>query len=97
MTTSRSPLHKIKAQADRIAKGLKDLERGELPPIGDPTGKLAAAKQRDSIKFGVVMDDKVITIEMPWATIRATSEAAISEYIVNYMRANSRANISGTP
>jgi hypothetical protein len=32
------------------------------------------------------MDDKIITIDMPWTTIRATSEAALSEYILKQMR-----------
>jgi hypothetical protein len=32
------------------------------------------------------MDDKVITIDLPWATIRATSEVGLAEYILNQMR-----------
>jgi hypothetical protein len=42
--------------------------------------------EKDAVTFGVVMDDKIIKIEMEWATIRATSEAGISEYILNQMR-----------
>lgn len=34
----------------------------------------------------MVMDDKVLEVEMSWATIKATSEAGISEYIVRQMR-----------
>ena len=37
-------------------------------------------------KIGIVMNDKVVTIEMPWATIRITSEAGLSEYVVRQMR-----------
>lgn len=38
------------------------------------------------MKFGVVMDDKVITLEIAWDTIRATSEAGLAEYIMKQMR-----------
>lgn len=85
MTTSGSPLPKIKAQADATAARLKAIERG-APVANDPAGKIDAARQRGFIKFGIVMDDKVITVEMPWATIRDLTEAGISEYIVELMR-----------
>lgn len=85
MTTSRSPLRRLKAQADEIAARLKALERGEMN-APDLAGKVAAARTRESITFGVVMDDKVLKVDMPWATIRAMSEAGISEYILKYMR-----------
>lgn len=88
MTTSRSPLRVLKAQADRIAKMLKQAERGELV---DPTGKVAAALERETFKTVVVMDDKVLTIELPWSTIRETSEAGISEFILKQMREDRRA------
>jgi hypothetical protein len=52
----------------------------------DPAGKIAAALKRDSIKFGIVMDDKIITVDMPWSTVRETDEAGISEWIVEHMR-----------
>jgi hypothetical protein len=32
------------------------------------------------------MDDKVLSIEMSWATIRATSEVGIAEFILKHMR-----------
>lgn len=85
MTTSKSPIRKIKAQADNMARILKAIERGERV-ADDPTGKIAAALARGLVKFGIVMDDKIITVEMPTSTIHETSEAGISEYIVNYMR-----------
>jgi len=75
----------LKAQADNIAKTIKAIERGENP-VEDRGGKLAAARNRDSVKFGVVMDDKVLTIDMLWATIRETSEVGIAEYILKHMR-----------
>ena len=89
MTTSNSPIRILKAQADNIAKIVKAVERGENP-IEDRGGKIAAARNRDSVKFGVVMDDKVIMVDMPWATIREMSEVGISEYILKYMRDNNR-------
>lgn len=85
MTTAHSPLRVLKAQADNIAKIVKAVERGENP-IEDRGGKIAAARNRKSVKFGVVMDDKVLSIEMPWTTIRDTSEVGIAEYILNHMR-----------
>lgn len=85
MTTAQSPLRVLKAQADQIAKTVKAISRGENP-IEDRGGKLAAARNRDSVVFGVVMDDKVLKIDMPWQTIRETSEVGISECILKHMR-----------
>lgn len=85
MTTSRSPLRVLKQQSDRIAMALKQAERGEAI-AHDPGGKIVAARSRPSVKFGVVMDDKVLTIDMPWSTIRETSERGISEYLLKQMR-----------
>lgn len=86
MTTARSPLRALKAQADKMAAALKATERGEATFGDDVGGKIAASRARGSITFGVVMDDKVLKIEMSWATIRETSEAGISEYILKQMR-----------
>jgi hypothetical protein len=85
VSTSQSPAWKLKAEADKMARMLKSAELGEKLPH-DPGGKMAAARKRDAIKFGVVMDDKIITIEMTWAKIKEMSEDGISEFIVNYMR-----------
>ncbi|KAB2937394.1 hypothetical protein [Hyphomicrobium sp.] len=85
MSTARSPLRKLKAEADNIAARLKALARGEVD-VSDPAGKVAAARAKESITFGVVMDDKILKIEMPWATIRELSEAGISAWILKHMR-----------
>jgi len=85
MTTSASPLAKIKEQADKIAAIMKAVSRGEKV-AADPAGKIAASIAKGVVKFGIVMDDKVITVEMPWQTIREENEAGISEWIVAYMR-----------
>jgi hypothetical protein len=85
MTTRHSPLKALQAQANKIAATLKAAERGEKIEARFAE-KVAAARLQDSLKLGVVMDDKVITIDMPWSTIRETSEAGLSEYIVRQMR-----------
>lgn len=85
MTTSQSPLRVLRAQAEHIAKIVKAVERGENP-IEDRGGKIAAALQTPSVKFGVFMNDKVLSIEMLWTTISQTSEVGIAEYILKHMR-----------
>lgn len=68
-----------------MATALKAAERGEKI-ANDPAGKIAAARQREGVKFGVAMDDKIITIEITWATIRETTEAGIAEFILQQMQ-----------
>jgi hypothetical protein len=85
MTTARSPLSQLKAQADKIAATLKAAERGEKIDVRFAE-KIEAARSKESFKFGIVMDDKVITIEMPWATIRGTNEVGLAQYILDQMR-----------
>jgi hypothetical protein len=87
MTTSNSPLRVLKQQADRIAKLVKAVERGENP-IEDRGGRIAAARDKPSVKFGIAMDDKFLTLDMSWTMIRATSEVALSEYVLKQMRGN---------
>jgi hypothetical protein len=85
MTTKHSPLSALKAQADKIAATLKAADRGEKIDVRFAE-KIDAARGKDVFKVGIVMDDKVIMIDMPWATIRSASEAGLSEYIVRQMR-----------
>lgn len=85
MTTKHSPIAALQAQADKIAATLKAAERGDKIDARFAQ-QLAAARAKDSFKVGVVMDDKVITIEMPWATIRGTTEAGLAEFILGQMR-----------
>ena len=85
MTTSHSPLSKLKAQADGIAMLLKQVERGELIKTAFAQ-KLYDARKGDKVKFAVVMDDKILSIEMTWDIISKTSEVGIAEYILRYMR-----------
>lgn len=85
MTTSQSPLRALKTQADNIAALLKAYERGDKINV-QFAEKLEAARAKPSVTFGVVMDDKFIKIEMPWAVLRATSEVGLAEYILKQMR-----------
>lgn len=85
MTTSHSPLRVLKTRADRMAAALKAAERGESI-AHDPAGKLLAARARESVKFAVVMDDKLLSIEMTWEKIKSTSEVGIAEYLLKHMR-----------
>ncbi len=85
MTTKSSPIQVLKAQADKIAAMLKAAERGDKIDVRFAE-KIEAARARGVFKVGIVMDDKVITFDMPWATISATSEAGLSQYIVDQMQ-----------
>ena len=85
MTTSRSPIRVLKNQADSMAKMLKAVERREFPTVPH-AAKIIAARDKPGLKFAVMMDDKLISIEMTWAKIHDTSEAALSAFILKYMR-----------
>mgnify|MGYP000859624701 CR=1 FL=1 len=63
MTTSNSPIHKLREQAERIANRLKALERGENIPGLMPLRKL------EKIKIGLVQDDKITQVEFTWERI----------------------------
>ncbi|MEI9804135.1 MAG: hypothetical protein WDN48_06265 [Pseudolabrys sp.] len=85
MTTKHSPLSTLRKQADKIAATIKAAERGDKIDVRFAE-KIEAARGKESFKVGIVMDDKIYTIEMSWFTIRNSSEAGLSEYIVNQMR-----------
>ncbi|WP_269582009.1 hypothetical protein [Roseibium sp. Sym1] len=85
MTTKQSPLSALKRQANHIAAMLKAAERGEKIDV-QFAEKIREARGRRTFKFAVVMDDKILTIEMPWTQIKGTSETGLSEYIVGQMR-----------
>lgn len=85
MTTKHSPISALKAQADKIAAMLKAAERGEKIDVRFAE-KVAATRAKENFNIGIVMDDKIITIDMPWFTIRNSSEAELSEYLVRQMR-----------
>jgi hypothetical protein len=84
MTSKHSPLSQLKNQADKIAALLKAAERGDKTNAN--VKKLADARDKESVKVGIVMDDKVITLEMPWKVIEGVTELELAEYILDKMR-----------
>lgn len=85
MTTKNSPLAALQSQANYIANMLKRAERGEKIDTRFAE-KIEAARKTPVFKVGIVMDDKVITIEIAWQIIKDTEESALSEYILKQMR-----------
>lgn len=85
MTTKHSPISKIKEQADVIARSLKGFERGEVIDVRF-ADQLKAARDKPALKFGIMMDDKLISIEIPWTLIADSTELALSEFIVKKMK-----------
>jgi len=85
MTTSQSPLRVLKAQADEIARHLRAFERGEKVPV-EWAIKIQEAKTKNSIVIGVVMDDKVLKLTLPWSIVQKTPEIALAAYILKQMR-----------
>lgn len=86
MTTSQSPLRVLKAQADKIAEKLKAAERGERIEGGTYPEKVEAARAKESIKVAIFMDDKIVSLDLPWSVISATNQAGLSEYILKQMK-----------
>ena len=85
MTTKNSPEHILRVQANKIADTLKNAERGRYPNVMFKQ-KLMEARSKPEVEVGVVMDDKIIRLSIPWATIRETSKEGLVEYIVGLMQ-----------
>lgn len=71
MSTSTSPLWHLQKQAKKVARHLK--RRGALP-------------NKPIIKFSVIMDDKVIFIDMARTAIIDASHEALEAMIVREMQ-----------
>lgn len=80
MTTKNSPERALRTQATQIAEALKD--QSANPRVQSRAGP--------TVKAGIVMDDKTLIVEIPWATIRATSVAGLDEYVYDLMRETDR-------
>jgi hypothetical protein len=91
MTTKNSPLSALKTQADLIARTIKAAERGEKIDVKFAE-KIIAARNRPSIKFAIAMDDKIITIDMPWSAINGTSEVELAFCILERMQEKRRSS-----
>jgi hypothetical protein len=63
-------------------EAMKQAEAG----IARDTRILEARCTKPNFKTGIVMDDKVITLDIPWTTIAETEKAALAEYVLGLMR-----------
>lgn len=84
MTTSQTPKRILRQQAAAIAEMLKKAERGE-PVNADFDRSAQEARERGVFKVAIAMDDKIVSIEMTWETIRDAKEAALREYVLELM------------
>lgn len=85
MSTGNSPLSKLKREAENMARILKMADRGERI-AKDPLGKIAASKASGVFAIGLMIDDKVVRVDIPWRTIHSFSEVALAEWILKLMR-----------
>lgn len=86
MTTKDSPLRVLKAQADKIAACITAFERGGPPPDVRFAERLEKARGRESIRIGIAMDDKILSLDLKWDMISAMGEGALAEYVLKLMR-----------
>lgn len=84
MTTAKSPPQQIRAQAHKIAETLKRAAAGERI-ANDPLGKIEASKARGYVDFAIVMDDKIVKIQVPWGTIEALELPLLCDFIFDQM------------
>lgn len=80
MSTSNSPIEKLRAEAERISIRLKEMETGEN------LHGLSHLRLKDPMTMGIIQDDKVIKITIAWKTIKETTEEALTEYILGLMQ-----------
>lgn len=86
MTTKNSPIAELRNIANNIAVMMKKAERREYPKTPNVEKLIHAREHNPGMNSGIVMDDKVITIEIPWPMIAAYSEHELTEYIITLMR-----------
>jgi len=84
MTTAKSPTHQLRVQAHKIADSLKRAA-GVEKIASDPLGKIEASKARGFIDFVIVMDDKILKIEIPWQTIKELPLPLLCDFIFDQM------------
>ena len=77
-------MHTLKAQADAIARTIKAAEQGQQIDARF-AATMDEARDRTSFKIGIVMDDGVVLLDMPWTVIRASGEADLSRYLLKQM------------
>lgn len=86
MSTSRSPLRQLQAEANRIAAMIKRWERRDFQGVEDPARKLEKAFAAGRLKVGIVQDDKVTTLEIDIDVLRNHSEASLSAVVLRHMQ-----------
>lgn len=91
MTTKHSSVAKLRKQAEQVARTLKEIESTGFSKH-DVGGKIAAARLRPGVKFGIAMDDKILSVGILWSTVREMSEHAIAEWVLKYMREQQNAS-----
>jgi hypothetical protein len=85
MTTRDSPTERLRAQAERMVRVLKRVERGEQV-AGDNGISMAKARKLSTIKMGIAMDDGVRSLILSWTDIRDMHREQLVEFIVTKMR-----------
>jgi hypothetical protein len=81
MTTSSSSLRVLTAQSNKIAATLKAAERGE-----GNADVMVKARATGKAVIAIVMDDKLVTLTIPLATIKNSSEVALAAYVLKHMK-----------
>lgn len=77
MSTANSPLSKLIAESNKMARQLKSDCAALMKARG---------KGRDALSFGIVMDDKMLKIEIPWAAFDASTVAELAALILKQMQ-----------
>lgn len=90
MTTKHSPARALRSQAEMIADTICKAERGE-PVSAQFAEKLAEARGKDKLSIAIIMDDKIVSIHLPWSVIKSTGRAGLAEFIFDQMRETRRA------
>ena len=76
MVTSRSPIEQLRAHAREIAAKLRAIDEGRL---------LLPKRPKDTITFGVAMDDKFLKIELKLDFIHEATDQEIADAILEAM------------
>ena len=76
MSTKDSPIEKLRAQARMIATATK----------ASATDWAECGLPDRNARIGVVMDDKIIELVIPWSQLHATSAEALEETLLRAMQ-----------
>jgi hypothetical protein len=79
VSTKDSPPALIHAQAVRVAHEMKKM------PL--------RSNGKDTFKVGIAMDDKILTVELPWDDLEKLTEAELVPVICSLMREEPRPEV----